>query len=159
MGIEIERKFLVRNSRWMADASEGQRLRQGYMVTDAVRSVRVRLAGGRAWLNVKSSTLGATRSEFEYPIPPEDARQMLDALCESGQIDKTRYLVPAGSHTFEVDVFHGENAGLVVAEVELGNADEAFERPAWLGAEVTDDLRYYNACLARHPYSQWAPGE
>ena len=155
MGLEIERKFLVRGDAWREQAGAGERLRQGYLFTDSRCSVRVRTAGDRAWLNVKGSTVGTTRPEFEYEVPVADAEAMLDGLCEPGRIDKTRYLVPAGDHTFEVDVFHGDNEGLVVAEVELGRADERFERPAWLGDEVTEDTRYYNACLARHPWREW----
>ena len=158
MGLEIERKFLVFSDAWREQAGAGERYRQGYLFTDARCSVRVRTAGDRAWLNVKGSTVGATRAEFEYEVPLADAEAMLAELCEPGRIDKTRYLVPAGAHTFEVDVFHGDNEGLVVAEVELGHVDERFERPAWLGEEVTEDTRYYNARLARHPWREWGSG-
>ena len=132
------------------------RLRQGYLFTDARCSVRVRTSGEQGWLNIKGSTVGTTRVEFEYEVPLADAEAMLDGLCEPGRIDKTRYRVPAGAHTFEVDVFHGDNEGLVLAEVELARADEVFERPLWLGAEVTEDTRYYNARLAREPFGSWS---
>ncbi len=155
MAIEIERKFLVRDERWREDAGPGVRYRQGYLFTDRRCSVRVRASGERAWLNVKGSTVGTTRAEFEYEVPLADAIAMLDTLCEPGQIDKTRYRIPAGRHCYEVDVFHGDNEGLVVAEVELEAADEPFERPFWLGEEVTGDERYYNACLARNPWRDW----
>ena len=155
MAIEIERKFLVRGDDWRTQASAGTRFCQGYLFTDARCSVRVRTAGERAWLNVKGTTVGTTRTEFEYEVPVADAESMLAELCAPGRIDKTRFLVPAGPHTFEVDVFHGDNEGLVVAEVELAAPDEPFERPSWLGVEVTEDVRYYNARLARHPYRTW----
>lgn len=155
MGIEIERKFLVRSDAWRERASPGVRYRQGYLFTDRRCSVRLRTAGDRAWLNVKGATVGPTRAEFEYEVPVADAEAMLEELCQPGRVEKTRYRVPAGAHTFEVDVFHGDNHGLVVAEVELGHADEVFERREWLGEEVTNDTRYYNARLARHPFSEW----
>lgn len=155
MGIEIERKFLIADDSWREQAGEGERYRQGYLFTGQHCSVRLRAAGDRAWLNVKGATVGAARPEFEYDVPHADAIAMLDDLCDPGQIDKTRYRVPVGRHCFEVDVFHGANEGLVVAEVELAAPDEAFERPSWLGAEVTDDTRYYNARLAREPWSEW----
>lgn len=158
MGIEIERKFLVADDGWRDAADAGQHLRQRYLFTDRRCSVRVRSAGDRAWLNIKGSTVGTTRCEFEYAIPPADAEAILDSLCEPGGIDKTRYRVPVGRHVFEVDVFHGENDGLVVAEVELGSAEESFERPGWLGEEVTDDVRYYNSRLAQRPWREWRPG-
>lgn len=158
MATEIERKFLVRDDSWRGAARGSRYYRQGYLATTARCSVRVRIEDGAATLNVKGATPGVTRAEYEYPLPREDALQMLDALCEGGMIEKTRYFVPHGAHTWEVDVFEGENAGLVVAEIELGAEDEAFERPAWVGEEVSDDLRYYNARLARHPYRQWRAG-
>lgn len=117
-------------------------------------SVRVRIQGSEAYLNLKSRELGHTRQEFDYPIPVEDARALL-ALCVGGRIDKRRHLVRHAGHLWEVDEFLGDNAGLVVAEIELDHADEAFERPGWLGAEVTDDPRYYNLALASHPYRSW----
>lgn len=160
MAIEIERKFLVLNDAWRAAADAGTRYRQGYLsrVTgpDAVRSsIRVRTDGERAFLNIKSATLGIRRQEYEYAVPLADAEAMLADLCVGAVVEKSRYHVNHGAHVWEIDVFAGSNAGLVVAEIELGHEDEAFERPAWLGAEVSDDPRYYNVCLAERPYSSW----
>ena len=162
MGIEIERKFLVTDARWREGASRSVRMAQGYIndmaaLRDARQnaSVRVRIAGDAAFLNLKSRELGHTRQEFDYEIPVADAEALL-ALCVGGSIDKVRHYVEVEGHTFEVDEFRGDNAGLVVAEIELDHADEAFERPDWLGSEVTDDPRYYNLALASHPYTRWA---
>lgn len=155
MAKEIERKFLVSSADWKCDAA-GQRLRQGYLSLDKARTVRVRLAGKQAWINIKGCTTGITRSEFEYPVPPADARRMLDDLCIQPVIDKTRYLIPCGRHRWEVDEFHGRNAGLVIAEIELAREDEDFERPPWLGEEVSGDPRYYNASLVTRPFLEWA---
>jgi adenylate cyclase len=155
MATEIERKFLLRDESWKEGAETGTLFRQGYMIGGEKASVRVRIEGDQANLNIKSATLGVRRSEFEYPIPLEDARVLLDELCEKPLIEKTRHLVKHAGHTWEIDVFSGDNAGLVVAEIELYHEDEAFERPPWLGEEVSDDPRYYNVCLVREPYSKW----
>ncbi|MGM0595128.1 MAG: CYTH domain-containing protein [Pseudomonadota bacterium] len=155
MATEIERKFLVTDARWRDAANGGTRFRQGYIVGAERASVRVRIEGERANINIKSATLGVRRLEYEYPVPLNEAEEMLDALCEKPQIEKTRYLVPHGDHTWEVDVFEGENAGLVVAEVELAHEDEALELPPWVGEEVSHDTRYYNVCLVKHPYRNW----
>lgn len=155
MGVEIERKFLVRDESWRVAASPGTRYRQGYLASNPRCSVRVRTGGGQAWLNIKGATVGASRAEFEYPLPLADAQFMLEVLCEASLVDKTRHLVVVGAHTWEVDVFHGANEGLLVAEIELAEVDEAFERPPWAGEEVTGDVRYYNARLAVHPYREW----
>ncbi len=155
MATEIERKFLLVDDSWRQQAQPGTRYTQGYLGAIDRASVRVRIAGDKAALNIKSATLGIQRSEYEYPIPPADAREMLEQLCTGPLIDKTRYLVVHAGHTWEIDEFHGDNAGLIVAELELGSADEAFARPAWLGAEVSEDPRYYNVNLVRHPYSRW----
>ena len=160
MAIEIERKFLVVDGSWQALADTGTRYRQGYLsrVTGADRarsSVRIRTDGDRAYLNIKSATLGISRQEYEYPLPLADAEAMLADLCVGAIVEKTRYRVPAGRHVWEVDVFAGANTGLIVAEIELSCEDEAFERPAWVGEEVSDDPRYYNVCLAERPYSSW----
>ena len=158
---EIERKFLVTSDDWRATAHEVVPMAQGYindqasMESGAQRaSVRVRVAGDRAFLNLKSSGAGHTRQEFEYPIPLEDGRALL-ALCVGGLIEKRRHHVHHAGHLWEVDEFLGDNAGLVVAEIELDAADQRFERPSWLGAEVTDDVRYYNLALASHPFTSW----
>jgi adenylate cyclase len=155
MPIEIERKFLVRDASWRAQADEGVAYRQGYLASDPQSSVRVRLAGDRARLNIKSATTPIRRLEFDYEIPLADAREILDTLCAGARVEKTRYHVRHGDHVWEVDVFEKDNAGLVVAEIELEDENEAFERPPWLGEEVSDDPRYYNMNLARLPYRQW----
>lgn len=165
MGIEIERKFLLAGDGWRAAAVKSVRMAQGYINDMAAlregrqnASVRVRIAGEAAFLNLKSRELGSTRQEFDYPIPVADAEALL-ALCVGGRIDKVRHYVQHAGHTWEVDEFAGDNAGLVVAELELGSADEAFERPSWLGREVTEELRYYNLALAERPYSRWRAEE
>lgn len=161
MGIEIERKFLLAGDGWRAAAVKSVRMAQGYINDMAAlregrqnASVRVRIAGDAAFLNLKSRELGSTRQEFDYPVPVADAEALL-ALCVGGRIDKVRHYVQYAGHTWEVDEFAGDNAGLVVAELELASAEEAFERPAWLGREVTEELRYYNLALAERPYSRW----
>jgi adenylate cyclase len=155
MGIEIERKFLVDDDSWRNEASDsGTDYRQGYLAVVPNCSVRIRLADNQAWLTIKSGEGGLTRQEFEYPVPPGDAEGLL-ALCEPTVISKTRYLVSCGNHRWEIDEFHDANAGLVVAEIELSSEDEAFETPGWLGKEVSDDVRYYNAYLSSRPYRLW----
>lgn len=165
MGIEIERKFTVTGDGWRAAAERVQPMAQGYLNTLAAiegggqrASVRVRIEGERAFLNLKSRESGHTRQEFDYPVPVEDARQLL-ALCVGGRIEKRRHYVHHGGHLWEVDEFLGDNAGLVVAELELASADEAYARPDWLGEEVTEQQRYYNLALAERPYSQWNAAE
>ena len=155
MATEIERKFLVLNDSWRAQAAPGMRYRQGYISGSKNASVRVRIEGEVARLNIKSATLGVTRREYEYAIPLNDANEMLKDLCDGPLIDKLRYHVHHGKHLWEIDVFEGDNAGLVVAEIELGSEDETFMRPGWLGQEVSHDARYYNVCLAQHPYKNW----
>lgn len=157
MAIEIERKFLLASDAWRAQVSRSIPMDQGYLGGERA-SVRVRVAGEEAWLNIKAKQRGSARLEFEYAIPVDEAQQMLDALALPGRIRKVRHHVTVGRHLWEIDEFAGDNAGLVVAEIELEHADEAFARPDWLGAEVTDDIRYYNAALAEHPYSRWADG-
>ena len=153
MGTEIERKFLVVGDGWRGLA-EGTVIRQGYLSTVAQRTVRVRLAGDQAYLTVKGPSVGATRAEFEYEIPVADAEQLL-AMCEGPLIEKIRYRIPADEVVWEVDEFQGDNAGLLVAECELKTADQEFARPEWLGNEVTDDARYYNANLSKQPFKNW----
>jgi adenylate cyclase len=158
MGREIERKFLVRDEGWRAGAV-GERIEQGFLSTDPRRVVRVRVQGGRtATVAIKGAALGATRPEFEYAIPLDDARELLAGLCLRPPIEKTRYRVDVAGAWFEVDVFEGANAGLVLAEIELSSEDEPFPRPDWLGEEVTHDPRYSNASLAERPYGSWDPG-
>ncbi len=155
MATEIERKFLVTSDAWREAADVGIRFRQGYLIGAEKASVRVRIEGERANLNIKSATLGVRRQEYEYEIPLVEAEEILDTLCEQPQIEKIRYYVPIGAHTWEVDIFAGDNEGLVVAEIELADEEEPFERPEWLGKEVSDDTRYYNVCLTSHPYKDW----
>lgn len=155
MPIEIERKFLLANDHWRAQSDKGVVMRQGYLSGSKRSSVRVRIAGEQANLNIKSTTLGITRQEYEYPIPLTDASELLDTLADGPLIEKTRYHVQHDAHTWEIDVFAGDNQGLVVAEIELENEDEAFEKPEWLGEEVSADPRYYNVCLVKHPYKDW----
>lgn len=154
MGVEIERKYLVSGDDWRYGAA-GKDYRQGYLSTVKERTVRVRTVGDRGVLTIKGITVGATRSEFEYDIPLGDADEMLDELCERPLIEKTRTLVDHEGLTWEVDEFHGVNAGLLVAEVELEDADQTVALPPWIGEEVTDDPRYYNANLIAHPYREW----
>jgi len=152
---EIERKFLVLNEDWRALATSAIPMRQGYLNNEKRCSVRVRISGDEAHLNIKGATIGAKRLEFEYPIPLEQASIILDSLSAGPLIEKVRYLIPQGHLIWEIDVFSGDNAGLVVAEIELSDADEAFDIPTWIGEEVTHDTRYYNTRLSREPYSTW----
>ena len=154
MGEEIERKFLVSGELWR-ETAEGIRYRQGFLSTEPERTVRVRVAGSRGSITVKGKNIGARRAEFDYEIPVADAERMLDTLCERPLIEKVRYTLAIGPHTWEIDVFEGDNAGLVVAEIELSREDEVFERPDWVGNEVTDDPRYFNSNLVANPYRTW----
>ncbi|MEP6505223.1 MAG: CYTH domain-containing protein [Betaproteobacteria bacterium] len=152
MGIEIERKFLVVGDDWRQ--APAVPYAQGYLNRDKQRTVRVRIVRDQAWLTVKGASVGATRAEFEYAIPVADAEQLL-ALCDGPLVRKTRRVVVHAGATWEIDEFEGDNAGLVVAEIELASEDAAFEAPPWLGAEVTHDPRYFNSNLASAPYSTW----
>jgi CYTH domain-containing protein len=156
MSKEIERKFLVREESAAAwrGAPCGE-IRQGYLSLDKERTVRVRVAGDEACLTIKGITCEASRSEYEYPVPIADAREMLDSLCVHPLIEKRRYRVAHQRLLWEVDEFYGDNAGLIIAEIELESANQVFGKPSWIGEEVTDDPRYYNASQVRHPYSQW----
>jgi len=154
MAREIERKFLLRNEDWRGLAP-GKTYVQGYLAGNEVCSVRVRIAENKATLNIKSATAEAARSEFEYEIPLKDARQMLATLAGKPLIEKTRYTIEHKGFFWEIDEFRGKNWGLIMAEIELEHEDQVFEKPAWVGEEVTDDPRYYNANLARTPYSEW----
>ena len=165
MGTEIERKFLLANDDWRAGVESSEPIAQGYLVgAQALRdgtaraSVRARLAGTQAWLNIKAARLGIERAEFEYPIPVDDARDLLATLCD-GVLEKTRHHVRVDGVLFEVDEFAGDNRGLIVAEVELPAVDAPFPRPPWLGREVSTLARYYNVNLIAHPYRQWSPAE
>jgi len=153
MGTEIERKFLVRD-RSVLDGALGIAYRQGYLTTDPERTVRIRRAGDHAFVTIKGRSRGATRAEFEYAIPLEDVPDLL-ALCLRPVIAKTRYRIDHAGLTWEVDVFEGDNDGLVVAEVELPAADTTVALPAWVGDDVTEDARYYNANLVEHPFRDW----
>ncbi len=155
MALEIERKFLVKGD-FKASVVKSVRITQGYLSSVPERTVRVRVKGDRGFITVKGigSGSGASRFEWEKEIPADEAMEMLK-LCETGVIDKTRLLVPAGKHVFEVDEFHGDNEGLTVAEVELSSEDEEFVRPEWLGEEVTGDVRFYNSMLMKNPYKNW----
>lgn len=154
MAQEIERKFLVRGDQWRLNAA-GTVYRQGYILTDPQRVVRVRIAGESACLTLKGESQGWTRPEFEYPIPMADAEEILRSLCQGPLIEKTRYRVAHGDLVWEVDEFAGDNAGLIVAEVELPEENYALDLPDWVGLEVSHDSRYFNASLVEHPYRQW----
>lgn len=158
MAEEIERKFLLGNSDWREQIEQSIPMTQGYLGNSRGCSVRVRVNGETASINIKSATLGVHRQEFDYPIPADEARELLADLADKPLIEKIRHIVRIGDHIWEIDEFGGANAGLVVAEIELQHADEPFTRPDWLGAEVSDDPRYYNVCLVRHPYSKWPDG-
>lgn len=157
---EIERKFLVKGDSFKRLASVVLPICQGYLSSVPERSVRIRLRGEKAYLTVKgmASRDGLSRFEWEKEISPHEAEELIK-LCEPGVIEKSRYLVPAGKHTYEVDEFHGENAGLIIAEIELSSSDEDFIKPEWLGKEVTGDPRYYNSSLTKHPYKNWRDNE
>ena len=155
MGQEIERKFLVAGD-FKPFAKKAVRIVQGYLSSVAERTVRIRVKGDEGFITIKGigSESGASRFEWEKEIPVSDALELMK-LCEPGVIDKTRYLVDVGGHTYEVDEFYGDNDGLVVAEIELSSEDEDFIRPEWLGEEVTGDVKYYNSMLMKHPYKNW----
>lgn len=155
MGVEIERKFLVVNQDFKQQG-QGKFLRQGYICSDPGRIVRVRIEAERAMLTIKGMSTGISCSEWEYPIPLADAQILLDTVCQQPLIEKTRYRIPLAGLIWEVDEFIGDNLGLIVAEVELESEQQQFDRPAWLGEEVSHDRRYANANLLKHPYKDWA---
>lgn len=155
MAVEIERKFLVATSQWRQQVSSSQNFIQGYLSTEPERTVRVRVVGDQGWLTIKGKTHGASRSEYEYAIPVDEALEMLHRLCPAPLVEKWRHLVVVDGWQWEVDEFLGDNAGLIIAEIELDHEEQSFTRPAWLGEEVTDDPRYFNASLSRTPYRQW----
>jgi CYTH domain-containing protein len=154
MGKEIERKFLLKSDAWRALAT-GTAYRQGYLNSAKERTVRIRTVGDKAFLTIKGISVGVTRAEYEYPIPFDDCNAMLDNLAEKPLIEKKRYKIAAGGFIWEIDEFFGENQGLIVAEVELASEDQAFEKPPWIGDEVSGDPRYFNSNLIKHPYSRW----
>lgn len=155
MAQEIERKFLVKGE-FKANAFESIQITQGYLSSIAERAVRVRIKGEQGYITIKGkgNASGASRYEWEKEIPLEEAKELLE-LCEPGAIDKTRFLIKSGVHTFEVDEFYGNNKGLIIAEIELNTENESFIKPEWLGQEVTGDHRYYNSMLVKHPFKDW----
>lgn len=155
MGIEIERKFLLISDEWREHVADREAIRQGYLSRDAQSAVRIRITGDQAHINIKSTRDGIYRLEYEYDIPLEDAEELLELVAHRPLIEKTRYIVHWADHRWEIDEFYGDNEGLVVAEVELGDANEVFERPPWIGREVSTDARYYNSNLSKVPYESW----
>lgn len=153
MAVEIERKFLVNSTQFLLGL-EGTEFKQGYLNREGA-TVRVRVAGEQGFLTIKGKTQGISRAEFEYPIPIKDAEAMLTTLCALPPIEKTRYLINHANKCWEVDVFHGANQGLIVAEVELNSENEALALPEWVGADVSRETRYFNSQLASHPFCQW----
>lgn len=154
MGVEIERKFLLAGDAWRALGAPVL-MRQGYLSVDPDRTVRVRIEGEAGTLTIKGRSQGATRGEWEYPIPLAEAAELLDRLCQQPLIEKFRRRIPYAGHVWEVDEFLGANQGLVVAEIELASEDEAFDKPDWIAGEVTDDSRYFNSSLIKLPFSAW----
>ncbi|HWD89610.1 MAG TPA: CYTH domain-containing protein [Mucilaginibacter sp.] len=155
MGLEIERKFLVDHAKWAkVDKPEGTHYKQGYILADAERTVRIRISDKHAFLNLKSRNSQVSRDEYEYEIPLEDGRNILKTFAKGGT-EKTRYVIPFAGNDWEVDVFMGDNEGLIVAEIELDDENAEFETPDWVTKEVTDDGRYTNAVLSRYPFKNW----
>ncbi len=154
MGIEIERKFLLTSTSWK-QLAPGTSYRQGYLNSTKERTVRVRTIDDKGFLTIKGLSVGATRVEYEYEIPVADAERLLDDLCEKPLIEKNRYKINHAGFVWEVDEFFGENMGLMVAEIELESEDQSFEKPEWVGEEVTGDPRYFNSSLIKEPYTQW----
>lgn len=157
MGREIEKKFLITNDGWRHQGT-GEPYCQGYLSSEKGRTVRVRTINDRGILTIKGPTVGDARLEYEYDIPIEDAKEMLNQLCEKPLIEKTRYKIPFQGFVWEVDEFKGENEGLIFAEIELEHEGQTFDKPPWIGKEVTEDGRYYNANLVKNPYSNWRKG-
>ncbi|WP_456413007.1 CYTH domain-containing protein [Thiolapillus sp.] len=155
MGVEIERKFLLSSDAWRDEVEKSLEMRQGYLSHDAQSSVRVRICNDQADINIKSTRDGIYRLEYEYPIPMADARELLNKVAHRPLVEKTRHILHVADHCWEVDEFHGENSGLVVAEIELASVEEVFQRPAWLGREISTDARYYNSNLSKLPYCYW----
>ncbi len=156
MAVEIEHKFLLANDEWRNHIQKSVYYKQGYFSSQPTSSIRVRIADKQAWLNIKSAVIGTHRQEYEYEIPCADANEIIEALCAKPLVEKVRHFVSNDKHLWEIDEFEGDNKGLIVAEIELAAIGETFLKPAWLGAEVTHELRYYNNNLVKHPYSKWA---
>jgi len=154
MGLEIERKFLIKNDDWKEKSDSGQIIKQGYLNLDVERTVRVRIINGKGVLTIKGKTVKTTRLEFEYEIPLEEAKEILK-LSEKSIIEKTRYEIPDNGKIWEIDIFEGENKGLEIAEIELSNEDEEIVIPKWIGKEVSEDSRYYNSSLIKNPFKNW----
>ncbi len=154
MGKEIERKFLLKNDAWR-ELATGTHYVQGYLNSNPERAVRIRIIGEKGFLTIKGKSEGAMRTEFEYEIPHAEASQMLHELCEKPLIDKHRYKIKVDEYTWEVDEFHAENQGLILAEIELPAENIAFQKPQWIGQEVTHDTRYFNSNLIKNPFSAW----
>lgn len=155
MATEIEHKFLLANDDWRQHIQRSIYYKQGYLSSQPTSSIRVRIAGQQAWLNIKSATIGTTRQEYEYEIPLSDAQEILNTLCCKPLIEKTRHFIPINQHLWEIDEFDGDNKGLVIAEIELQKTGETFIKPPWIGVEVTHELRYYNNNLVDNPYQKW----
>ncbi len=155
MAIEIEHKFLLANNDWRKLVTKSLIFKQGYLNSQPTSSIRVRISDENAWLNIKSATIGNQRHEYEYEIPLVDANEIIELLCRRPIIEKTRHYVKVEEHIWEIDEFHGENKGLIVAEIELEHQKIIFEKPDWIGTEVTNDIRYYNNNLAHTPYTKW----
>lgn len=159
MALEIEHKFLLLSDEWRSLVSRSEVFRQGYLSNNPAASVRIRIANDQASLNIKGMTIGTHRPEYEYSIPWQEAAEMLDQLCVRPIIEKTRHFVEFAGKTWEIDEFAGENLGLIVAELELMEIGESFQKPAWAGADVSGIERYYNVSLLSHPYKQWTEAE
>lgn len=155
MATEIERKFLLKNDNWREQVVKHIEFKQGYIVGSEKASVRVRIEGDKANINIKGATLGIVRPEYEYAIPIEDAKELLANLCQKPFIDKVRHYIYIGKHEWEIDEFKGDNQGLQVAEIELASVNEEFEQPLWLGKEVSSEKKYYNSLLVKNPYKNW----
>ncbi len=154
MPLEIERKFLVKNNNWENQVDSFVVIKQGFLSTDAERTVRIRISDEKAFLTIKGKSTGATRTEFEYSIPHNEAVQLLK-LCKPTIIEKVRFFINVNNHTWELDVFEGGNLGLIIAEIELNSEDETFDLPDWVGEEVTGDVRYYNSILSKKGFMSW----
>jgi adenylate cyclase len=155
VGVEIERKYLVANSLWQARVESSFHITQGYLSRGEGASIRIRLIDDAAVVTIKGARDGIQRAEYEYPIPREDAEEMLATLARTPLIEKTRHLIPHEDHVWELDVFEGANAGLITAEIELSSIEEAFKKPEWLGKDVSDDVRYGNSNLVGNPFTEW----